>query len=337
MFDRLARRGVAQGVVLGHHPRPARAARDRERARATSLTSDEEVPVPPARSDPGTDSAVAAWRAVPLHLAAMPGGALVGTVVHSVFEHTEFDAPDLVAAGRHRAGPRGRHGAASTSATADAVVAGLCAAIESPLGPMVGGIRLADVARRDRLDELGFELPLVGGDDASGTAHVAQVADVLEAHLPAGDPVARYAAALRDPALNGVLRGYLTGSLDLVLRLPDGRFVIADYKTNRLGGAGRDAHRVALPPRRAGRRDAGGPLPAPGAALRGGPAPLPALAPAGLRPGTPPRRRPLSLRPRHERGRSRRATGTTPGVWSWQPPTSVVEALSDLFDTGGGA
>ena len=36
-------------------------------------------------------------------------------------------------------------------------------------------------------------------------------------------------------ALGGVLRGYLTGSLDLVLRLGDGRFVLADYKTNRLG------------------------------------------------------------------------------------------------------
>ena len=40
---------------------------------------------------------------------------------------------------------------------------------------------------------------------------------------------------LRDPALHGVLRGYLTGSLDLVFRLPGDRFVLADYKTNRLG------------------------------------------------------------------------------------------------------
>ena len=46
--------------------------------------------------------------------------------------------------------------------------------------------------------------------------------------------MARYAGRLRDPALSGVLRGYLTGSLDLVFRCRDGRFVLADYKTNRL-------------------------------------------------------------------------------------------------------
>jgi exodeoxyribonuclease V beta subunit len=31
------------------------------------------------------------------------------------------------------------------------------------------------------------------------------------------------------------LRGYLSGSVDVVLRLPSGRFVVVDYKTNRLG------------------------------------------------------------------------------------------------------
>jgi exodeoxyribonuclease V beta subunit len=31
------------------------------------------------------------------------------------------------------------------------------------------------------------------------------------------------------------LRGYLNGSLDLVFRLDDGRYVLADYKTNKLG------------------------------------------------------------------------------------------------------
>ncbi len=53
-----------------------------------------------------------------------------------------------------------------------------------------------------------------------------------------GDPVYAYAERLRDPALgDNPLRGYLTGSLDLVLRLPDDRFVLADYKTNRLSAA----------------------------------------------------------------------------------------------------
>ena len=45
---------------------------------------------------------------------------------------------------------------------------------------------------------------------------------VLRRHLPATDPLARYADALDDPALAGqVLRGYLNGSIDAVLRISD--------------------------------------------------------------------------------------------------------------------
>ena len=32
-----------------------------------------------------------------------------------------------------------------------------------------------------------------------------------------------------------VLRGYLSGSIDVVLRVPGDRFVVVDYKTNKLG------------------------------------------------------------------------------------------------------
>ena len=64
--------------------------------------------------------------------------------------------------------------------------------------------------------------------------HVAAVADLVEEHLPPDDPVAAYAPHLRDPTLGAVLRGYLTGSLDLVFRLPGDRYFLADYKTNKL-------------------------------------------------------------------------------------------------------
>ena len=87
------------------------------------------------------------------------------------FEAADFAAPDLDAgADRDRAGgaaaPAGRHRLAAA-----VVVAGLRAALETPLGPLVGGLRLCDVQRADRLDELGFELPLAGGDDAGGGGH----------------------------------------------------------------------------------------------------------------------------------------------------------------------
>jgi len=118
------------------------------------------------------------------------------------------------------------------------VVDGLAAAIETPLGPLVGDLRLRDVARADRLDELAFELPLVGGDDPTGRVALDALAAVLREHLAPDDPLGGYAARLADPALRPDVRGFLTGSLDLVLRLPGGRFAIADHKTNWLGAPG---------------------------------------------------------------------------------------------------
>jgi exodeoxyribonuclease V beta subunit len=216
----------------------------------------------------------------------------------------------------------------------DRVVAGLCTAIELPLGPLVGNVRLRDVARGQRLDEMGFEIPLVGGDRPSGDLEVADIAALLEDHLPAGDPVRPYAARLRDAALRHELRGYLNGSLDLVFRLDDGRYVLADYKTNKLGPPDEtltawhyrpeavqaemlQAHyplqallysvalhrylRWRLPSYRADRH-LGGVL---YLFLRG----MSAAEPAG--PGDGPC-----------------------GVWSWCPPPHLVEALSDLFAHG---
>ena len=113
----------------------------------------------------------------------MPGGTLVGTLIHGVLERVAFDAPDLVAevdaALRQEQAyynvDLGNHGD---------VVQGLCTAIESPLGP-AAGLRLRDVTREHRLDELGFELPLVGGDDATarqvGDLRVTDIATLLTA------------------------------------------------------------------------------------------------------------------------------------------------------------
>jgi exodeoxyribonuclease V beta subunit len=119
----------------------------------------------------------------------------------------------------------------------ETVVAGLKAALETPLGPTAGGLRLRDLARADRLDELDFELPLAGGDAPAGALAPAALAAVLRAHAPPGHPLAAYADRLGDPALRQDVRGYLTGSIDLVARLPGERFAVIDYKTNWLGGA----------------------------------------------------------------------------------------------------
>ena len=171
----------------------------------------------------------------PLALAAMPVGAEVGTFVHRVLEATDFAAADLAAElGARIDEVQGRR---SVEIGDPVVVAtGLGAAIETPLGPVLDGLSLRDFARRDRLDELGFELPLAGGDQPHGWAELSGLAETLDQLLPAGDPLGGYARRLRDDAgLRQSVRGYLTGSLDLVVRLPGSRFAVLDYKSNWLG------------------------------------------------------------------------------------------------------
>ncbi len=95
-------------------------------------------------------------------------------------------------------------------------------------------------ARSDRLDELEFELPLVGGDKPTGSLALAAIREVVRQHTSPGDPLFGYAERLDDPALRQTVRGYLTGSIDVVARVPDdegkARFALLDYKTNWLGG-----------------------------------------------------------------------------------------------------
>jgi len=188
---------------------------------------------------PAATLAVAPELSVPSLLGAMPAGVNVGTFIHRVMEATDFAAADLDAELAERiADVQGRR--AVDIGDPAAVAAGLRAAIETPLGPVLGGARLRDVARSDRLDELGFELPLAGGDRPEGWLTLGRVAEVLREHLDADDPLAGYAERLQDPALRHTMRGYLTGSLDLVIRLGGGaggpdRFAVLDYKTNWLG------------------------------------------------------------------------------------------------------
>ena len=162
-------------------------------------------------------------------LAGMPVGVEVGTFVHRVLEATDFAADDLEAELGEAAAAAQARRAVELGDTA-AVVAGLRTAIETPI---FEGLRLRDLTRADRLDELNFELPLVGGDRPSGRVDLDAIADVLRAH---GDPLG-YADRLGDPALRRSVRGYATGSLDLVARAGE-RFAVVDYKTNWLGAPG---------------------------------------------------------------------------------------------------
>jgi exodeoxyribonuclease V beta subunit len=128
----------------------------------------------------------------------------------------------------------------------DDLVAGLVDALHTPLGPELGGRRLADFGPRDRLTELDFHLPLVG---TSGRFAARAIGEALLAHLPGSDPVLPYATALAGGSFPFDLAGELHGSIDALLRTDDGghpRYVVVDYKTNRLGSGTPEAYRVDL-------------------------------------------------------------------------------------------
>jgi len=271
-------------------------------------------------------------------LAAMPGGVDVGTFVHAVIERSDFAAVDLeaelaAAVGRQRARWQVDIG------DPDVVVAGLTAAIQTKLGPLASELRLRDIGRGGRRDELDFELPLVGGDRPTTTLRVAAIGDLLRAYLPADDALAGYAERLDDPALQQSLRGYLTGSIDSVVRIPseDGtpsRFAVVDYKTNWLGVDGETLSAWHYRPA------------ALAAVMQQAHYPLQALLYSValhryLRwrlPSYLPERNlggVLYLFLRGMTGTAAPRLGSQPcGVFAWYPPAALIEALSDLLDRG---
>lgn len=187
-------------------------------------------------------SAVAASVAedVPSPMADLPAGAGFGSLVHEVLEHADPQAQDLAAELRAVVDERLRWW--PVPAEVDDIAAGLLPLHDTPLGPLAGGLTLRNIAMADRLCELDFEFPLVGGDrpDAGlDTVRLSRIAAVMRRHLPAGDLLLPYAERLASgPVGEQELRGYLSGSIDVVLRVPDAgqsRYVVVDYKTNRLG------------------------------------------------------------------------------------------------------
>lgn len=187
----------------------------------------------PATPAPTVDGD-AALREVPSPMSALPGGAAFGTLVHAVLERVDPTAADLSAEVRSQVGAQlARFG--SPGLLAAELTDALLPSLRTPLGPLAAGRALADIPPHDRLVELDFELPLRGGDRPNGVTVLRDLAQLLRSHLPVDDPLARYADLLEDPVLGAsALRGYLAGSIDAVLRVED-RYLVVDYKTNRLG------------------------------------------------------------------------------------------------------
>ena len=290
---------------------------------------DEDAPTPEADLE---------LAAVPSPMADLPVGAEFGSLVHEVLEHADPAAADLRAEllaqiEEHRAWW-------AVEVDAEVLADALVAVCDSPLGPLAGGRTLRDIHVPDRLRELDFEVPLAGGDLAAREAsHVVlgDLAPLLRAHLPAGDPLLAFADTLDgDADLSGQrLLGYLTGSIDVVVRVPvEGhtRYLTIDYKTNWVGD--RAAPATAWEYRPAVLDEAMGHSDYPLQALL-----YTVVLHRYLRwrlPDYEPHLHLGGVLYLYLRGMCGPETpsvdGQPCGVFSWQPPVALVTALSDLLD-----
>jgi exodeoxyribonuclease V beta subunit len=172
-------------------------------------------------------------------MAGLPTGARFGTLVHAVLETADPFAADLAA--ELESSIREHSVWWPVDVDPSELAVAMVPMHDTPLGPLADGVTLREIGLPDRLRELDFELPLAGGDlrAAAPDVSLADVGVLLRAFLPADDPLARYADRLTGDALGGQsLRGYLSGSVDVVLRV-GGRYLVVDYKTNWLGDGDR--------------------------------------------------------------------------------------------------
>ena len=275
---------------------------------------------------------------VPSPMADLPAGAKFGTLVHAVLETADPLAADL--ATELESHIRKHSTWWPVDVAPEVLAAAMVPMHDTTLGPLAGGLTLRQIGLRDRLRELDFELPLAGGDLRSPAPEIrlADLGTLLRAHLPADDALAAYADRLMGGALGAQsLRGYLTGSLDAVLRVPDGaghRYLVVDYKTNWLGDPERpltaaDYDRPRLVE-----------------AMLHSDYPLQALLYSAVLhrflrwrlPDYDPAQHLGGVLYLFVRGMCGANTpvvdGHPSGVFSWRPPSSLVAALSDLLDAG---
>ena len=263
-------------------------------------------------------------------MAGLPVGATFGSLVHAVLETADLQAEDLRAELLERiSDERVRW---PVDLDADELAAALELVCATPLGTIADDVTLRDLAPSDRLAEMDFELPLGGGDLPGTGSLLRELGALMCRHLPAEDPLLPYAAKLETPDFgNQVLRGYLTGSVDLLFRR-GGRYFVVDHKTNWLGAPESEPTVDDYAPDRLA------------AAMTHTSYPLQALLYAVVLhrylrwrlPGYDPETHLGGVLYLYLRGMAGpdtpRVDGCPHGVFAWRPPAALIEELSALLD-----
>lgn len=171
-------------------------------------------------------------------LADFPRGSQAGDCLHRILEQLDHQQPaaaqaELVGRELQRSGIAASH--------LEGLLIGLEQLRLTPLGGPLGSFQLAQLPRAERLNEMGFDLPL-------GLVRAQALARPFRDH-PGGPFGADYADRLA--LLDVHSRGFLTGSIDLVFRQGE-RWWVLDWKSNWLGERGADGQPLGCGPRHYG-------------------------------------------------------------------------------------
>jgi exodeoxyribonuclease V beta subunit len=168
----------------------------------------------------------------PIVLLDFPRGPRAGNFFHEIFELVDFvDATgeDILEVASQKFESFG-YAREFSSDERDRLLSLAVNAVTDALdAPLASGLRLSDVPREQRFNELEFRVPVArAGARVSPERLAAAFAEHPSAAVPAS-----YAERLKTLGFEA-LRGYLKGFIDLVF-VHEGRWYVVDYKTNHLG------------------------------------------------------------------------------------------------------
>ncbi len=164
----------------------------------------------------------------------VPSSKNVGNQIHDIFEIVDTSVRPL----RDEVGRAVQHVAKSSLLRGyhQPLTTMLTRALETPFGGAFGDVCFADIDPQDRLAEMDFEMTV-----ALSQANIlaSDIGRVLLSVLSPTDVLRDYATALIDSSFDISIAGLINGSLDALLRLPGSTptqplLAITDYKSNKL-------------------------------------------------------------------------------------------------------
>jgi exodeoxyribonuclease V beta subunit len=163
-----------------------------------------------------------------------------GSLVHSLFEHLDPSLDDFTESLGRELRQRSR---TLTPQAVSALITAITHVVHTPLGSGFADRDLSLIPGKDRLAEVKFDFRLPQDDSIS----MSEIGNLMERHLPQGDPFVEYARSWSGNAGAQRLAGYLYGEIDAVFRINTSdssgsenytKYFVCDYKTNRLHTVG---------------------------------------------------------------------------------------------------